>query len=165
MDRLEKIAQNCPRGMALMGMDVGRKTIGIALSDSMQSFAMPHDTIRRKKFSHDLKHIEEIAHAYDVGGYVIGYPLNMDGSEGPRCQSVRDFALEFARQISPELIKTESGLWVALWDERLSTVSVENFVDETVDISKRRAKDKGIIDKLAAQVILQGALDYLNRDQ
>ena len=83
----------------------------------------------------------------------------MDGSEGPRCQSVRDFALELVRY--PAVVGGKP--WVALWDERLSTVSVENFVDSSVGIKRSKAKDKGITDKLAAQLILQGALDYLDR--
>ena len=86
----------------------------------------------------------------------------MDGSEGPKCQSVRDFALEFRSQISPDLKPPNAPeLWIAFWDERLSTASVESFVGDVVDIKLRRAKDRGIIDKLAAQHILRWALESL----
>lgn len=161
MDFFENIKNTCPRGVVLMGLDVGKKTIGVALSDSGQSIATPKCTVERKKFRRDLEALEVIIRDYRVGGFVIGYPLNMDGSEGPRCQSVRDFALEFEAQLSDD-IKAELGaLWVALADERLSTTSAENLVDEVVDISKRKAKDRGMIDQLAAQVILQHALDMM----
>lgn len=150
-----------PLGMTLIGMDVGTKTIGIALADPAHNIATPLCTIRRTKFTNDLKEIEKIARDYGVGGYVLGYPVNMDGSEGARCQSVRDFGLELMRQLSPDLKDANGDVWVALWDERLSTASVENFVHETVDIKKRRAKERGILDKLAAQHILQGALDFI----
>lgn len=158
IDLVKKIAKKCPQG-ALMGMDIGKKTIGIAISDSAQSIAMPLQTIKRTKFSKDIKKIESLIVDYDIKGFVLGYPLNMDSTEGPKCQSVKDFALEFKAQLSPD-VKPEN-LWIGLQDERLSTATVEDFVDSSVDISKRRAKEKGIIDKLAAQVILQGALDYM----
>jgi len=162
LDLLENIFVCCPKGKNLLGMDIGRKTIGLALSDSKHSIATPLKTIKRTKFSKDIKVLERVIKDYDVGGYVLGYPLNMDNSEGPRCQSVRDFAQEFSVQLSDEL-KPSKNLWIALWDERLSTVSVDNFVSETVNIKKSRAKEKGIIDKLAAQHILQGALDFMQR--
>lgn len=161
MDLLEKIKDDRPRDAVLMGMDVGKKTIGISLSDASQSIATPLTTINRKKFRLDVGEIEKIIREYDVRGFIIGYPLNMDGSAGPRCQSIRDFAMEFEAQLSDEF-KVDGKTWVALWDERLSTSAVEGFVDTVVDISRRKAKERGILDKLAAQVILQGALDYLN---
>ncbi len=145
-----------------MGLDIGKKTIGVALSDSTHSIAMPYTTIKRGKFIADMKELESIIRDYQVGGYILGYPLNMDGSEGPKCQSVRDFALEFIRHLAPDLKpQGDKGLWIALWDERLSTASVEDFVDKVVDIKLRRAKERGIMDKLAAQHILQGALESL----
>lgn len=162
LDLLENIADSCPKGKNLLGMDVGRKTIGLALSDSSHSIATPLKTINRSKFSKDIKLLEKIIKDYEVGGYILGYPINMDNSEGPRCQSVRDFALELATQLSEEL-KPKEGPWIALWDERLSTASVDNFVAETVKIKKSRAKEKGITDKLAAQHILQGALDFMQQ--
>ncbi len=157
MDLLEKISDTCPASVPLMGLDVGKKTIGVALSDSAQSIAFPIATIKRTRFSRDIKSLEEIIREYDVGGYIIGLPLNMDSSEGRACQSIRDFGLEFARQLPNDL----KNPWIALWDERLSTACVNNFMDKTVDISRRKAKERGIIDKLAAQHILQGALDFM----
>ncbi len=160
IDLLENIIKHRPHDVNLMGLDIGSKTIGVALCDTTQQIATPLTTIKRTKFSRDLKALEEIIRDYDVGGYVLGYPLNMDGSAGPKCQSIRDFGLELENQLSDDL-KPAGGLWIALWDERLSTNTVESFVDRNVDISKRRAKDTGLIDKLAAQLILQGALEYI----
>lgn len=155
IDLLKNIIDVRPADCVLMGLDVGRKTIGVALSDSAQRIATPLTTIRRTKFSRDMEELKRIIADYEVGGFVLGWPLNMDGSEGRACQSVRDFAAEFAKALN-----WGHEPWIALWDERLSTQAVEDFVDETVDIKKRRAKEKGILDKLAAQHILQGALDY-----
>lgn len=165
LDLLQNIIQERPIGKCLLGLDVGKKTIGLALSDSSQTIATPLKTIDRRKFRLDLAEIVKIIREYDVGGFVIGYPLNMDGSIGPRCQSIRDFALEFIQQLPSGIgVGNEKhGLWVALWDERLSTAAVEDFVDKVVDINLRRAKERGIIDKLAAQHILQGALDYMEK--
>ncbi|MGH1404427.1 MAG: Holliday junction resolvase RuvX [Alphaproteobacteria bacterium] len=160
MDLLENIVDQCPNDAVLLGLDVGKKTIGLAVGSVSQGIATPVCTIKRKKFSQDLKQLENVIGEYDVTGYVIGYPLHIDGGEGRKCQSIRDFTLEFERQLS---IKPVDGkVWVALWDERFSTAVVEDFVDRSVDMSRRRAKEKGVIDKLAAQVILQGALDYIS---
>ncbi len=155
---LENILSARPANVALMGLDVGKKTIGVAISDSEQSIAFPICTIKRSKFSRDIKELEKIIREYDIGGYVIGLPLNMDNSEGRACQSIRDFCAEFARQLPQDL----QNPWIALWDERLSTASVYGFVDKSVDISRRKAKERGIVDKLAAQHILQGALDFIH---
>lgn len=155
IDYLKNIVESRPIGQSLIGLDVGKKTIGVAVCDSGHSIATPLLTVERTKFSRDVAAIEAVIRDYEIGGFVIGLPLNMDGSEGPRCQSVRDFSAEFALRLGGDP-------WIALWDERLSTASVENFVDEVVDIKKRRAKERGILDKLAAQHILQGALDYIS---
>ncbi len=146
-------------GRALLGMDVGKKTIGLALCDPDCRVATPLMTIKRTKFTKDLLRLEEVVREYEVGGFVIGLPVNMDGSEGPRAQSSRDFALELARY--PDVVGQEP--WLALWDERLSTASVKDFVDSSVRKRKTRveSKDSGLIDKLAAQHILQGAIDSL----
>ena len=106
---------------------------------------------------------QKIIRDYMIGGYVLGYPLNMDSSEGPRCQSIRDFGLEFSKQLSDEFKSGGKDPWVCLWDERLSTVSVEDLVDNFVEKRKTKIESKasGLIDKLAAQIILQGAVDYL----
>ncbi|MCB1651573.1 MAG: Holliday junction resolvase RuvX [Alphaproteobacteria bacterium] len=152
---LKDIINKKPENTALLGLDVGKKTIGLALSNPEQTLATPLRTINRSKFARDMQAIQEIIDEYEVGGFVIGYPLNMDGSEGPRAQSVRDFAIEMKNILG-------SDPWIALWDERLSTVSVESFVDKIVDKRKTKtnAKGSGLIDKLAAQIILQGALEF-----
>jgi len=156
---LKDISQFKPQNTALLGLDVGKTTIGLALCGAGQGFATPLCTVKRVKFTKDVAAIQAVIDEYEVGGFVMGLPVNMDGSEGPRCQSVRDFAAEFARQVNID------DPWIALWDERLSTVSVENLVDQSVRKRKTRvnAKASGLIDKLAAQLILQGALDYLNQ--
>lgn len=145
-----------PKGVALLGLDVGKKTIGLAVSDPGQSIATPLQTLARTKFSRDMEALKTVIDEYEIGGFVVGYPVNMDGGEGARAQSVRDFALEMQKTLGPET-------WIALWDERLSTVSVEELVDNFVEKRKTKvnAKASGLIDKLAAQVILQGALEYL----
>lgn len=154
---LKDIAPQRPRNVRLMGIDVGSKTLGLALSDPDLTVATPLKTIERTKFTQDIKKLAEIVRDYEVGGFIIGLPLNMDGTEGPRCQSVRDFAAELTRY--PEIVgKTP---WIALQDERLSTAAVEDFVDNSVNINKRKAKETGLIDKLAAQSILEGALDFI----
>lgn len=153
---LKDVIDQVPQNVALMGLDVGKKTIGVALSDPAQGLATPLETVKRKKFTLDVEAVLALAEDYEVAGYVIGYPVNMDGSEGPRAQSIRDFADEFQGRVGKDV-------FVALWDERLSTVSVEDIVDEMVEKRKTKiqAKGSGLIDKLAAQVILQGALDFI----
>lgn len=155
IDLLENIAAQCPKDVPLMGLDVGTKTIGVAVCDPDLSLATPVTTIKRKKFKRDLEALKQIIADYEIGGFVIGYPVNMDGTEGRKCQSIKDFALEFEQQIGVD------DLWIALADERLSTSAVESFVDQSVGMSKRKAKERGVIDKLAAQVILQGAIDKI----
>lgn len=152
---LKDIAENRPRNVRLLGMDIGKKTIGLAVCDPAQSLATPLQTLKRTKFTKDLIRLQDIVKDYEIGGFVLGLPLNMDNSEGPRCQAVRDFALELVRY--PDVVGENP--WVALHDERFSTVSADNLVDGSV--SKRKAKEKGITDMLAAQVILQSALDNL----
>ncbi len=156
---LKDIANKAPKGRALLGIDVGKKTLGLAVCDPDHSVATPLMTVQRTKFSKDVEALAAVVKDYEIGGFVLGLPLNMDGSEGPRCQSVRDFAAELKNH--PQVVGITP--WIALWDERLSTVSVEDFVDKTVGIKKSSAKSSGIIDKLAARIILQGAIDYLSR--
>lgn len=131
----------------LMGLDVGEKTIGMAISDALFSIATPVDTIRRGKFTKDIEALKKIVAERKVGGFVIGYPINMNGSEGPRCQSIR----QFARNIHERL-----ALPVFLWDERMSSLAVERMMDEGGLSRNRKA---ALVDKLAASYILQGALD------
>jgi putative Holliday junction resolvase len=133
----------------LMGLDLGSKTIGLALSDVSLSIATPLETIRRSKFQADAARLLSVATAHGVGGLVIGLPLNMDGSEGPSAQSARSFARNLEK-LSP--------LPLAFWDERLSTAAVTRTLIEADTSRARRAE---LVDKLAASYILQGALDRL----
>jgi len=137
-------------GQRLLGLDVGAKTIGLALSDARLSVASPVDTIRRRKFTDDAKHLARMIAAEDVGGLVIGLPVEMSGREGPRCQSVRQFADNLLQVIA---------LPVAFWDERLSTAAVERVLIEEADMSRKRRAE--VVDKMAAAYILQGALDAM----
>jgi putative pre-16S rRNA nuclease len=134
-----------------MGLDLGSKSIGIAISDVTRQIATPLDTIRRTKFSADVSRLLALAARENIGGMVLGLPINMDGSEGPRAQSTRSFARNLAK-LSP--------LPVIFWDERLSTAVVERML---IDADRSRAKRGRIVDKLAAAYILQGALDRLSR--
>ncbi|MEM1274108.1 MAG: Holliday junction resolvase RuvX [Pseudomonadota bacterium] len=138
--------------MALMGLDFGTKTIGIAVSDRMRQVASPMRTIKRSKFTADATALAEIIRARDIGGLVIGLPYNMDGSEGPRAQSTRAFARNLARH------DVLGRLPVLFWDERLSTVAAERAL-LAADTSRKRRSE--VIDHVAAGFILQGALDRL----
>ena len=138
-------------GQRLMGLDVGAKTIGIAFSDVRRVVATPRETIRRSKFALDVETLRRLIGDNDVGGLVIGLPINMDGSEGPRCQSVRQFAANLLAKID---------IPVAFWDERLSTVAAERTLIEA-DVSRKRRAE--VVDKMAAAYILQGALDRIAR--
>lgn len=134
---------------ALGGLDLGTKTIGVAVSDGLQSVATPLQTIKRRKFTQDAEAVLEIARARDLGGLVLGLPLNMDGTGGPRVQSTRAFAQNLAK-LTP--------LPLTFWDERLSTVAAERALLEADTTRKRRAE---VIDHVAAGYILQGALDRM----
>ena len=138
------------RGHRLMGLDLGSKTIGLALGDSDHKIATPFDTIRRKKFGIDAAALAAIISTENIGGLVLGLPLNMDGSEGPRVQATRAFIRNL------ENLPDFPALPVLLWDERLSTAAVERTLMEA-DTS--RAKRAEVIDKMAAAFILQGAID------
>lgn len=131
----------------LIGLDLGTKTIGVAISDGLQMTATPNETIKRKKFGLDAERILELIQSNACVGVVVGLPLNMDGSEGPRAQSTRAFVRNFSQKCD---------LPMAYWDERLSTTAVTRTMVEA-DIS--RAKQAKVVDKLAASFILQGALD------
>lgn len=137
-----------PRG-TLIGLDLGTKTIGIASSDPDRRMAMAVETIARKQFTPDAARILELAKARSAVGFVLGLPVNMDGSEGPRAQSTRAFARNFARL---------TELPITLWDERLSTAAVERDLI-AADVS--RAKRAAVVDQHAAAFILQGAIDRL----
>jgi len=132
----------------ILGLDLGSKTIGLALSDMMRTIATPYDTIRRAKFTADANALLAIIDKEEVQGLVIGLPVSMDGSEGPRCQSTRQFAAN---------LMEKRDLPISFWDERLSTVAVERMLVDDVDMTRRRRGE--VVDKLAAAYILQGALD------
>jgi putative Holliday junction resolvase len=136
-------------GLRLLGLDLGEKTIGLALSDTLVSIATPFKTLPRGKFSLDAAKIDTIVHAERVGGLVVGLPLNMNGTEGPAAQSARAFARNFSAR---------SPLPIALWDERLSTAAVTRTLIDADTSRRRRAV---LVDKMAAAFILQGAIDRL----
>jgi len=145
------LAAALPRLQRLAALDLGEKTIGIAIGDPGHMVASPLTTIRRTKFTKDATELLRIADERQIGGLVIGLPLNMDGTEGPRCQSVRQFATNLM-QIR--------DLPIAFWDERMSTMAVTRGMIEA-DLS--RAKRAKVVDQSAAAFILQGALDSLHR--
>ena len=146
---LEDLAPTLQRHERLMGLDLGTKTIGLALSDLERSIASPVKIIQRRKFTLDAADLLAVAGEFGVVALVIGLPLNMDGSEGPRVQSTR----AFIRSLSPL-----TDLACILWDERLSTVAAER---QLIAQDMSRAKRKAVIDSNAAAYFLQGALDRL----
>jgi putative holliday junction resolvase len=148
---IEDLPPHLERDARLLGLDVGTKTIGMALSDVTRSVATPFDTIRRTKFTADAKTIREVVEKNQVGALVIGFPLKLDGSEGPRAQSTRAFARNLAAHVAVPMV---------FWDERLSTAAVERHLIEADASRKRRAE---VIDRMAAAYILQGALDRLRK--
>jgi putative holliday junction resolvase len=140
---------NLTSGLRLLGLDLGEKTIGLALSDTSLSIATPMQTLKRGKFAADAARLDIIISAQGVGGLVVGLPLNMDGSDGPSAQSARAFGRNWVNH---------SPLPVVFQDERLSTSAVTRTLLEA-DASRRRRED--VVDKMAAGYILQGALDRL----
>lgn len=148
-DEMDAFAAELSAGSPLLGLDLGTKTIGVAVSDTRHSVASPAETIKRTKFTADAAALLSLAANRDGGGFVLGLPRNMDGSEGPRCQSTRAFARNLARL---------TKLPIVFWDERLSTVAVERTLLAADQSRKRRAE---VVDKMAAAFILQGALDRL----
>lgn len=148
-DQPETFAPLIPAHGAIAGLDLGTVTIGVAVSDLMQSVATPLETVKRKKFGVDAARLLEITSARQISGLVLGLPRNMDGSEGPRCQATRAFARNLER-LTP--------LPITFWDERLSTVAAERALLEA-DISRKRRAE--VIDHVAASYILQGFLDRL----
>ncbi|KIC30130.1 Holliday junction resolvase RuvX [Leisingera sp. ANG-M6] len=148
-DAFEDFAAALPPMHALMGLDLGTKTIGVAVSDRIGAVATPLETVKRKKFSADAARLLEIIQARDISGILLGLPRNMDGTEGPRCQSTRAFARNLGQL---------TDLPISFWDERLSTVAAEKALLEADTTRKRRAE---VIDHVAASYILQGALDRM----
>jgi putative Holliday junction resolvase len=146
---LEELSGSLQSNSRLLGLDLGTKTIGMALSDVSRTVATPLDTIRRIKFTKDIKILLEHVDEHNISAIVIGLPLNLDGSEGPRVQATRAFVRNLGQH---------TDLPIVFWDERLSTVAVERTLLEADTSRKRRAE---VIDKMAAAYILQGALDRL----
>lgn len=146
---IEEFAAALPRAGAIAGLDLGTKTLGVAVSDGLRGVASPLTTIRRSKFTADAQALLKIVEDRALVGLILGLPRNMDGSEGPRAQSTRAFARNLER-LTP--------LPISFWDERLSTVAAERALLEGDTSRKRRAK---VIDQVAAGYILQGALDRL----
>jgi putative Holliday junction resolvase len=149
IEDMEAFAGALPDMTAIGGLDLGTVTLGVAVSDVFLSVATPLETIKRKKFGVDAAALLEIMAKRSVGGIVLGLPLNMDGSEGPRVQSTRAFARNLSRL---------TDVPITFWDERLSTVAAERALLEADTSRKRRAE---VIDHVAAGYILQGALDRL----
>ena len=146
---IDAFRERLPAAGALVGLDLGAKTIGLAISDAGRRIASPLSLIRRKKFTADVESIFEVAATSEPAGYVLGLPLNMDGSEGPRAQATRTFARNLANR---------TDLPILLWDERLSTVVVDRVL---IDADRSRARRAELVDKMAAAYILQGAVDRL----
>jgi putative holliday junction resolvase len=144
-----RFAETLLVGRRLLGLDLGTKTIGLALSDVTRTIATPLETIRRVKFTPDVARLLHIAAEHQLGGLVVGLPANLDGTEGPRAQATRAFSRNL-NKLSP--------LPILLWDERLSTAAAERTLLEA-DTSRRRRAE--VIDKMAACIILQGALDRM----
>tara|TARA_R110002124_G_scaffold112757_6_gene267012 strand:- start:1677 stop:2147 length:471 start_codon:yes stop_codon:yes gene_type:complete len=148
-DDFIEFAGALPKYKSILGLDLGTKTIGVAVSDTLWSIATPRETIKRTKFGLDADALDVIITSTNAGGIVLGLPMNMDGSEGPRCQATRAFARNLAARCD---------LPVGYWDERLSSVAAERAMLEA-DMS--RAKRAVAIDHVAASYILQGALDRI----
>lgn len=148
-EEIEAFAEAIKPHQPLIGLDLGTKTIGIAVSDALHLSATPIETLKRIKFTSDAARLMEMIAERNIGGIILGLPRNMDGSEGPRCQSTRAFARNFTK-----LCEVPIGFW----DERLSTVAAEKALLEADTSRKRRAE---VIDHVAASYILQGALDRL----
>jgi putative Holliday junction resolvase len=136
-------------GSRLLGLDLGTKTIGLALSDVNRTIASSLETIRRKKFTIDVVKLFAIADEHAISGFVLGLPVNMDASEGPRAQATRSFARN---------LNQRSDLPILLWDERMTTQAATRLLIEADSSRKRRAE---VVDKMAATLILQGALDRM----
>ncbi len=148
-DTLLHLRRHVPAGQRLMGLDVGTKTIGLALSDGTWMVATPLETLKRTTFSRDSARLMARIADHDVGGLIVGLPRNMDGSEGPRAQSIRAFVRN---------MQAKTSVPIVLWDERLSTAAVTRTLLDA-DVSRKRRRE--LVDKMAAAYILQGALDFI----
>jgi len=135
-------------GQCLLGIDLGSNTIGMAVSDTTRIIASPLETLKRGKFRDDSAKLKTLIEDRQIGGIVLGLPVSMDGTEGPRCQATRQFA---------ENLLAVVDLPIAFWDERLSTAAVERLLVREADMTRKRRGE--VVDKMAAAYILQGALD------
>ena len=149
-DAIEEFIENIGVEGALMGLDLGEKTIGVAVSDTRQTVATGIKTIKRTKFQQDLTILTQVIVGRDIKGVILGLPKNMNGSEGPKCQSTRAFAKNISLTVP---------LPITFWDERLSTVAAERSLIEANASRRRRAE---VIDYVAASFILQGVLDRVS---
>ncbi len=137
-----------------LGLDIGTKTVGLAISDGDYKVASPLETLNRTKFRDDVQRLLAIVDHRNVGGFIAGLPVSLDGTEGPRCQSVRQFVENFL---------AVRDVPFAFWDERMSTAAVQRFLIDEADMTRKRRGE--IIDKLAATYILQGALNFLSQNK
>ena len=153
INNIKNLSEHLADRTALIGLDLGTKTIGVAISDDRRMVASALDVILRKKFSIDAAILGGLITEYNVNGIILGLPLNMNGTEGPRCQSPRQFAIN---------LDEKTNIPITFWDERLSTQAVEKHLI-IQDVTRQRRKK--VVDKLAAQFILQGALDFLQNEQ
>lgn len=147
---LPQLPHMVEKGTRLIGLDLGTRTIGVAISDATWTVATPVRSLTRRRLASDLRALAELTTELQAGGFIVGLPVQMDGSEGPRCQSVRQFVRDLTRAIP---------LPAAFWDERLSTAAVERTLISEADLSRKRRRQ--VVDRAAAAWILQGALDAL----
>jgi len=154
---LEAFAAALPYGSPVLGLDLGEKTIGVAVSDATRTVASPLSLIRKTKFNEDVAAIAALMKSRRAAGVVIGLPYNMDGTEGARCQSNRAFARNLAR-LHPE---TWADVPILFWDERLSTAAVDRMLVQEHDVTRARRAE--LVDKIAPAWILRGALERLRR--
>ncbi|MCG5240824.1 Holliday junction resolvase RuvX [Azospirillum doebereinerae] len=152
---LSELAARLGKGQRLLGLDVGSTTVGLAVSDPGLVVASPIHTLKRTKFTQDARELGKTVRDYAIGGLIVGLPLNMDGTEGPRAESVRAFAKNLLERA--DLLGWNAE--IAFWDERLSTSAVERFMIGEADMTRKRRDE--VVDKMAAAYILQGALDML----
>jgi putative Holliday junction resolvase len=151
LEDIEGFAARLKAGARLIGIDAGTKTLGLALSDVTRTIASPLTVLRRSKFKEDAAALLRIAAEHQIGGFVLGLPVNLDGTSGPRAQATRAFARN---------MNALTDIPILLWDERLTTAAAERTLLEADTSRKRRAE---VIDKLAAALILQGALDRMHK--
>ena len=150
-EKISELMKTFPKGTRLLGLDVGKKNIGIAISDLGLKIASPNSNLKRTKLKKDIESIEQIVLDKNIGGLICGLPIELDGSEGKACQSIRQFVKD---------VNAELSIDISFWDERLSTVAVERVLIEEANLSRHRRAQ--IVDKVAAVYILQSALDYLS---